>query len=131
MEGYHEVYLGDKPAGKLRIERDGLYYRIVCHCYVPEDTVYRLFAVMDSHRENLGVVVPEGDGYFLERKIPVKRLNHDAVFSLSARSVQDTDKFVPIYPEEPFSYIVHLENAFLDVRGGQIGACWKQKPGAE
>ena len=131
MEGCYEVLLGDKPAGKLRIIREGLYYRLTCRCIVPEDTVYRLYSVVDNRRENLGVVVPDADGFFLEKKIPVKRLEHCTGFILSSRSADETGKFVPIYPEEPFSYIVHLESAFLEVRNGQAGAYWKQQPGAE
>ena len=131
LEGYYEVFLGDRPAGKLHIEKNGLYYSLTYRCHVPKDTVYRLFALKGSRRENLGVVVPEEEGCVLCRKVPVKKLMDCTGFILSSRSGEDTGKFVPIYPEEPFSYIVHLEKAFLDVRNGQIGAYWPQKNGAE
>lgn len=131
LDGFYDVLLGGQPAGKVQIESYGLYYRITCRCQIPENMIYRLYAVTEGKRENLGVVAPEGDGYCLIRKIPAKRLEKCTGFILSARSEADTGKFVPIYPEEPFSYIMHLETAFLDIRNGQVGACWKQNPGAE
>ena len=131
MEGSYGVYLGDTQVGKLQIIQEGLYYRLICRCQVPENMVYRLFAVTESGRENLGVVVPEGDGCVLQRKIPATRLQKGSRFLLSARGEEECGKFVPVYPEEPFSYIAQLGNAFLEVRNGQPGLCWKDKPGAE
>ena len=130
MDGSFEVYLGDKPAGKLQIRREGLYYRLLCRCQVPDEMVYRLFAVSDGERVNLGVVIPEGDGFTLERRIPAKQLHSGSRFVLSARSGREEGRFVPVYPEEPFTYISQLETAFLEVRGSQIGVCWKKEPGA-
>lgn len=131
LEGSYEVYLADKPAGKLLISREGLYYRLLCHCQVPEDAVYRLFAVTDYGRLNLGVVLPQENGCKLDRRIPVKELRTSSCFILSARSGGETGRFVPVYPEEPFSYISQLETAFLEVRGSQVGIGWKQNAGAE
>ena len=130
LVGCYEVFLGDKPAGKLQITREGLYYRLTCHCQVPKDMIYRLFAVSDTGRENLGVVVPEADGYILEKRIPVKKLQKSTCFLLSPRTEKEAGKFVPVYPEEPFSYISQLETAFLEVRSDQPGICWKKEPGA-
>ena len=130
LEGSYAVYLEDKAAGKLQIEKEGLYYRLTCRCVVPDDLVYRLFAVTDQGRENLGVVLPENGGYVLQRKIPAKRLQPGCRFLLSARGEENTGKFVPVYPEEPFTYITQLETAFLEVRNGQTGLRWKENPGA-
>ena len=130
MVGSHEVYLEDRIAGKLQIEKEGLYYRLLCRCVVPDDMVYRLFAVTDKGKENLGVVVPEDGGYVLRRKIPAKRLQPGSRFLLSVRVEAAGEKFVPVYPEEPFTYITQLETAFLEIRNGQTGLCWKENPGA-
>ena len=130
MEGSYEVYLEDKAAGKLQIEKEGLYYRLTCRCVVPDDQVYRLFAATDTGRENLGVVLPDDSGYVLRRKIPAKRLKSASRFFLSVRSNESAGKFVPVYPEEPFSYITQLETAFVEVRNGQTGLRWKENPGA-
>lgn len=131
LVGSYAVYLGDKPVGKLNITKEGLYYRIVCHCQVPENAVYRLYAITSKGRENLGVVIPEGAGCTLARKISVKQLRDVSTFILSTGSKNESGKFIPICPEEPFSYISQLESAFLEVRGSQTGLLIKEKSGAE
>ena len=74
MEGCYEVYLGNQSAGKVQLIRQGLYYRVICRCRVPGDQVFRLYAVQGNRRENLGVVIPDGDGFSLDKKIPAKNL---------------------------------------------------------
>ena len=130
LEGFYEVYLGSNPAGKIQITKQGLYSRIVCRCIVPQDVVYRLYAAGNGKRENLGVVIPDGEGYLLERSIVSKRLEGCTQFLLSARSDREVGKFVPIYPEEPFSYIGQLENTFLEIQNGQPGIRLMENPGA-
>ena len=31
------------------------------------------------------------------------------------------EKYVPVYPEEPFSYMSRLKDAYLERRNGQLG----------
>ena len=38
-------------------------------------------------------------------------------------------QFVPIYPEEPFSYLARLKDAYLARVDGQVGAMIKEKAG--
>ena len=131
MEGFYEVMLNNAVAGKVQIDREGLYYKIQCRCVVPGDVVYRLQAIWDQGGENIGVVVPDGDGFVLNRRIPVKYLPDDAVFQLSASVDERKGKFVPISPEEPFSYIDQLENAFLEIQDGKIGVRLEKDSGAD
>ena len=131
MEYHYEVYMGSDAVGKVNIIKQGLYYRVLCRCIVPSDTVYRLYAITETGREKLGVLIPDGDGVLLDRKIPVKRLQEFSRFILSSRSDEDKGRFVPIYPEEPFSYIGQLENAFLEIQNGQVGVCIKDSSGAD
>lgn len=77
------------------------------------------------------MVVPDGDGFFLDRKIPAKRLSGDNVrFVLSAGSTAISGKFVPICPEEPFLYIERLKNSFLQSEHGKIGIRIEENPEA-
>ena len=129
MEGAYEVTLGKTGVGKVQLIRQGLYCRVTCRCQVPDDQVYRLFAVMDGHRENLGVVVPDGDGCILDRKIPVKKLTAQSIsFLLSSGEGTVSGKFVPVSPEEPFLYIDRLKTAFLQSEHGKIGIRIEETP---
>ena len=122
MEMNYEVMLGKQPVGKVQVISQGLYCRIICRCQIPGDQIYRLYVVCGSHRENLGVPVPEGDGFLLDRKVPAKRLGtgpYSFVLSCGAGVPQGT--FIPICPEEPFLYIDRLNHAFLESRQGKVG----------
>lgn len=129
MEQDYEVLFGGKPTGKVRVTRDGLYYRFCCRCRLSGDVVCRLYAQCGDKRENLGVVIPMEDGFGLETRLPVKRLGEgDMEFRLIPKSEKNPQgKFVPIYPEEPFAYLQRLEEAFLATQNGQVGAVIPEK----
>ena len=131
MEGFYEVRLNNAAAGKVQVTREGLYYRIQCRCTVPDDEVYRLLSVSEHGRENIGVVVPENEGYVLNKRIPAKKLPEDSSFILSAKIEADSGKFIPISPEEPFSYIDQLQSAFLEIQEGNIGVRLEKDSGAD
>ena len=119
----YEVYFGKDKAGRVQVTREGLYYRFLCRCRLSGDVVCRLLVRCGQMQENLGVVVPMGDGFGLEKKVPVKHLGEGNMeFVLTPKQDRIGGKFVPIYPEEPFSYIARLKDAFLAQQNGQPGA---------
>lgn len=127
MEGNYEVCFGQKVVGKVQVLKQGLYYRFICRCKLTGDIVCRLTVICGDKQENLGVVVPTGDGFGLDKKIPVKHLGEGEMkFYLLPRHDQVQGKFVPIYPEEPFSYIARLKDAFLSSQNGQVGVVIKE-----
>ena len=129
MEGQFEVFLAGRPAGKVQLIRQGLYCRVVCRCVLPTDGVYRLYALGDQGRENLGVVVPDGEGFLLDKKIPAKRLGEGKVqFLLSTGAPHLGGRFLPISPEEPFLYLDRLKNSFLESENGKVGIRIKESP---
>lgn len=131
MENCYEVYFGSELAGKVQLLRQGLYYRVICRCRILGDQVYRLYAVQGDRRENLGVLVPESDAFFLDKKIPVKRIGDETPrFFVSSGNACPRGKFIPISPEEPFLYIDRLKNAFLQSEHGKIGIRTEEKPEA-
>lgn len=122
MEGNYEVSFGKDKAGKVQVLREGLYYRFICRCKLTGDVVCRLAVRCGDKEENLGVVVPMGDGFGLDKKVPVKHLGEGKMeFFLGPKRDNIGGKFVPIYPEEPFAYIVRLKDAFLTRQNGQVG----------
>ena len=151
MEMEYEVYLENHIAGKVQLTKQGLYYRVLCHCSLPQNVVYRLYGICGEMQENIGVLMPDGDGFLLDRKIPAKRLTGCTKFLLSDGSEpekevtaepesepeaeitddtgSDTGTFVPIHPEEPFAYLHKLESAFYEEQNGQIGARIQENPG--
>lgn len=110
--------LWDKPVGKVEVRREGLYYHFYCRCQVEIDTVCRVMA----DKENLGVLIPVGNGFGLETRIPAKRFGENVPeFRLVPNRPVLEGKFIPIKPEEPFAYIARLKQAYLTRQNGEMG----------
>lgn len=121
-----DVLLGGKPVGRVQVQRQGLYYVFTCRCGLSGETVWHLIASCGEKQADLGVLVPESDGFGLTTRRPVKLLGEGKLlFTLKPKHEEGT-KFAPIYPEEPFAYIERLKDAFLAQKDGQIGAMWKE-----
>ena len=116
------VYFGGRQVGKVQVSKQGLYYRFVCRCKMTGDVVCRLKVKCNGYYENLGILVPYGDGFGLETKLPIKRLGSGEMeFFLLPKHETAKGKFAAIYPDEPFAYIANLKGAFLEYQNGQMG----------
>lgn len=124
MDGQFPVLLGGRTVGKVQLERQGLYYRVVCRCSLSGEVMYRLEASGVRGKAGLGILVPMESGFGLETRFPVSRVGEEALrFTLTPRHDDLCGrKFVPIRAEEPFAYISRLKDAFLEQRNGQTGA---------
>lgn len=128
MEGNYEVRFGSQVVGKVQVLRQGLYYRFICNCMLTGDVVFRLVVCCGGKNENIGVLIPSGDSFSLDKKMPSKLFGEEIpIFYLAPRHDTVNGKFVPIYPEEPFAYIARLKDAFLARQNGQIGAILKER----
>ena len=122
MEATYPLFFGGQAVGKVRLAREGLYYRFSCRCRLSGEVVCRVMVSWGGSRESLGVLAPMGDGFGLETKVPAKRFGEGKPeFTVMPSRPPAGEKFVPIYPEEPFSYIERLKEGFLAVRDGQVG----------
>lgn len=108
-----------KGQGSVKVAKEGLYYRICCRCYLPEAGIFRLVAVTEAGRVDLGILAPVEDFFCLQKRIPCKIMGEKLPeFHLVAGG---QGNFIPVYPEEPFRYISRLKDSFLEIRGGQVG----------
>ena len=122
MVGDYEVFFGNQQAGKVQVRRQGLYYRFVCRCRLTGEVVCRLYVSCGGQQESLGIVVPEGDGFGLDTRLPIKRFREgEPSFALIPKHAVPSGQFVPIVPEEPFAYIERLKTSFLVKKYGQMG----------
>ena len=129
LNGEYAVYLWDRPAGKVNLEREGLYCRISCRCDLPEDVICRLKAVGAGTEENLGILVPEDGSFVLRTRIPAKRLEGDFTFHAVPNRELLPGKFIALCPEEPFRYLERLKDAYLIRKNGQAGIVIKETAG--
>lgn len=128
MEGNYAVWFGSQQAGKVQVQRQGLYYRFICRCSLTGDVVCRLMVTCGDKQENLGVVVPMDGGFGLDTRLAVKKIGEgkmDFLLVPKHETAKAAGKFVPIYPEEPFTYIARLKEAFFIRQNGQAGVIIK------
>ena len=112
-----EIFYHDRVVGTADVKTEGLYYRIVCHCVPPDESVYRICVSDGLNTRNLGICVPEGNTFFLTARIPVKYLKEKMRFELMA-SKQEQEK-ISVSTDEPFNALDHLETARFQIVNGQ------------
>ena len=122
MIGTFEIMQGTSTIGKVTVERQGLYYRIRCRCSLTGEVMHRLVVSSGEKREDLGTLVPFDGAFGLEKRVPVKKLGEGKpTFQLLPKHSSPNGRFIPVYPEEPFSYMSRLKEAYLEARNGQLG----------
>ena len=122
MIGKHEIYLGNEAIGQASVTQQGLYYHITCKCRLSGKVVYRVVANWSDKAENLGILVPVDDVFSVTTRIPVKRAGEGHVsFRIIPKHEKIRENFIPIRADEPFAYLLALENAYLQTSGGTRG----------
>lgn len=122
MVGQYEVRLGPDAVGMATVEKQGLYYLFSCRCRLSGATMHRVMVACGGKQVDLGICVPMGHSFGLEKKVPCKYLGEgEPEFFLTPRPQSGGGKFVPVYPEEPFAYMSRLKDAYLEIRNGQTG----------
>lgn len=122
METIFDIYRGSEKIGKAEVCRQGLYYRFRCFCNLTGDVIYRLVASVGTSAVNLGIPVPEGDGFRLETKVAVNKFGNESFFIRAVPGNLNQQRiFAPVHPDEPFKYIKQLENARMERRDGLVG----------
>lgn len=122
MVGTYDICLGIEPVGEAVVEKVGLYYRFSCRCRLRGATMQRIMVACGEKKVDLGICVPMGEQFGVDKKVPCKQLGEGKPeFFLTPRPQTHGGKFVPVYPEEPFAYMSRLKDAFLEIRNGQMG----------
>lgn len=122
MVGTYDICLGIEPVGEAVVEKVGLYYRFSCRCRLRGATMQRIMVACGEKKVDLGICVPMGEQFGVDKKVPCKQLGEGKPeFFLTPRPQTHGGKFVPVYPEEPFAYMSKLKDAFLEIRNGQMG----------
>ena len=68
---------GDRLVGRVRAERQGLYYLFRCRCRLSGEAAFRLLVSCGEKQEDLGILVPMEGGFGLDTRRPVKRLGEE------------------------------------------------------
>ena len=156
MEEHYAVMYRNEQVGKLQIQKQGLYCRLQCRCQLPEDDIYRLRMLAGEDSTHIGVLVPEGDGFVLDKNIPAKRIPSGqlrfAVHGSREAEVREPEKpeeipeetpeetlekepeeteFVPICEGEPFPALEQVRGSVLAWQDDQPGIFVQKENGTE
>lgn len=122
----YAIYLGRDAVGKARVEKKGLYYFFECRCDLETDAMCRVMVHWGERQESLGILAPAGKEFVLQKKLPAKLFGEgEPSFRVLPKRQSVAENFYPVYPEEPFSYIARLQNAFLQIKNGQVGVSFR------
>lgn len=126
MEGVYAITLGGRAVGQAAVFQNGLYLYFECRCRLTGETVCRIRVKCGGKEEDLGIPVPEGREFVLRRKLPAKRLGAGVPeFRVEPKRTALPENWVPVRAEEPFAYLTRLQDAFLEVRDGQVGVSFR------
>lgn len=129
MDGNYDIFRGGEKIGKAQIKKEGLYYRFRCCCALTGEVIYRLTATCGGKTENLGILIPDGDAFRLEKKLPVSRFPMgEPVIQAVPGNPDKTGLFAPVKPDEPFRYLAEIESARMERRGEEIGVVIEDQP---
>ena len=80
MSETYDITYDGAHVGNAKMKKQGLYYSISCRCRLPDAGLYRIHAIAGGRREDLGICVPMGDAFGMDKMIPVKYLGEEGVF---------------------------------------------------
>ena len=126
----HHIHLDNEEIGVAQVTEEGLYYKIQCCCKLHERAVYRLVVLSGDKREDLGILVPEGEYFTLKKKVPRKRLGDGMLrFCVVCQNDSVQHRFIPLSPDEPFLHIKKLKDARLQIKDDRVGVLMPKDQG--
>lgn len=126
MEGLYDIFRGSERIGKAEVTRHGLYYRFRCCCNLTGEVIYRIVVQCADATENLGIPLPCADAFVLDKRIPANRFSTETpMFFAVPRHPKRRDDWIPVKPDEPFSYLDQIRNARFVIRDGTAGVVIK------
>lgn len=127
MIGTYDVIRNGTVVGSCRILQQGLYYCFDCRCHMTENGILRLWLQDGECALDLGVLIPEGEYFILRKKLPVKTVVTKAPRFHLRENAPKCDKFIPVYPEEPFTYLARIKDSYYAQRDGRSGIMLKER----
>ncbi len=108
----------DQVVGTAEAKRQGLYYKISCS--FDRTGYYELIVRAGEKKVNLGLCIPQGEGFGLVTRIPVKKIGGepDGFFLLERGT---GERFAPVEEGKPFAHIGGLRMARFSEQEGREG----------
>ncbi len=125
METY-PIHMARERIGTAEVVRQGLYYRIRCLCRLSGNIPVRI-RVVGEREADLGLCVPMGTAFGLETSIPISRVGPGLPEFVAMPWHREAEQAAVISPDEPFSDIKRLKDAYLVWQGTTPGIGFRSK----
>jgi len=74
MAQIYDITFDGAIVGTAKMERQGLYHAFSCRCRLPDQGLYRIHVLCGEKYEDLGICVPMGDSFGMDKKLAAKKL---------------------------------------------------------
>ena len=120
----YEIIFGNKTVGNATVKKEGLYYKITCVCNPPSRKLHRITVGNGTTEIDLGICVPDENGFTLSARVPIKQLLGDNfLFSMVPNdrrsAVSENLEGVLVETGGVFDRLDQLQTARLRVINGQ------------
>ena len=113
----YQIFWNGIPVGNAEMRKEGMFYRFICYCRLPDKGVYRIVVDDGKNKYNLGICVPEGSKYSCVARVSCSKLNGNNLTFVLTNG--DARKGIPIETGKPFAQLDKLINARLHIANGQ------------
>lgn len=83
MLSYYEIFYGKSVVGTLNVKKEGLYYVFHGKINRSMDRVWRIIAISDNTKVDIGICVPYSSDLIFQKRIPRKNFV-DAIWRFEA-----------------------------------------------
>lgn len=124
----YSILLGKESVGQAEIKEEGLYSRIHCRLSLSGDIPFQVIMKAGDREISLGTCLRRGSIFEIDTKVPRKYIGNSPLqFYAKPKRPLLPKGFVPIYPQEPFAYLLKLEQARMAVEQGIIGVYFTEE----
>lgn len=79
MAEIYDITYDGAIVGTAKMEKQGLYHVFSCRCRLPDDGLYRIHVFCGEKYEDLGICIPMGDTFGMDKKLAAKKLGEGPV----------------------------------------------------
>lgn len=116
----YQISNGNQIIGVAQVSKEGLYYKIACHCKLPMNAIHRIYVSNDTVERDLGICVPQGGEFVLERKIPIKHIGQDKLKFYTGKKKEKEEVYkVPVCRDEPFEAMKIIRRGRFAIHDGK------------
>lgn len=112
----YQITWNGSSVGNAELHKEGMFYRFLCRCRLPNKGLYRVIVTDGENKYDLGICVPEGNGYSCVARVPCNQLKgNNLSFALMG---SEEKRGITIASGKPFAHLDKLNAARLHFANG-------------